>query len=221
MKIRSFLSAFLFFIHSLYAECCGKVEAGPALLRIDVIDGGKTVRKLDVEALRIDGSYRFYKALVIKPTILLGKRDALIETFSLGLGACLPWREKFIFTPVIGYSTTCFRSHVDFPQLNLFHLRERFRSNSIFTGIDVTWTFAPKWRIGAAFQYAWARTYTTINPIFKGKSSSSGPNYAAQIERDINDNWSINLGAGYNTSLSHEKQGLRGKGVKLGIVYWF
>ena len=41
------------------------------------------------------------------------------------------------------------------------------------------------------------------------------------LERTLHGDWSINLGYGYNIILSKDKQSLRGKGMKLGLAYWF
>ncbi len=71
------------------------------------------------------------------------------------------------------------------------------------------------------YQYVWSRTITRIKGFKDTKSSPKGSNYSVMIESDINEKWSVNLGAAYNTSLTKEKHGLRGYGVRWGFAYWF
>jgi long-subunit fatty acid transport protein len=77
----------------------------------------------------------------------------------------------------------------------------------------------------ATYQYAWSRTHTKLthehNKLVSEKSHSCGPNYTLGVEYYVDDHWAINCGIGYNISLSKEKHGLRGKGAKLGVAYYF
>jgi len=223
----------------------GKVDVGVAFVHVDVLLKGHTVHKMDVAAIKADLNYRVWSGLIVKPTFLFGggHNDNEIATGGLGVGFAIPVRSNFSVTPLVGYNwgymRTTFKHPVEIPVVNIHldpRVRERFRSQSPYVGFELSWTFRPAWRAVFCYQYAWSRTHTQlrvagIDPAdvpsgFKKEhtsshSHSSGSNISGMIEHDLNDNWSVNLGAAYNNSLSKEKHGLRAWGVKLGLAFWF
>lgn len=206
-------------------ECKGRIDAGPAYANIDMLESGHTRRTLNLPAVKIDASLMVYKGFSLKPSFLIAWGKAHLNGSGIGIGHCFPLEDyigqKITITPSIGVNETRFKSRINFPDFGLFHLRERFVSRGWYLAVDASWTFCEKWRIYTFFQYAWSRVHTKIRPIIKSKDNCKGPNYAISLERDINQNFSVCLSAGYNISLSKEKHGLRGKGIKLGLVYWY
>ena len=158
-----------------------------------------------------------------------------------GFGCKIPC-VNFSITPLVGCNWGYLRSTFKYPHpmtdaLGIApRVRERFRSQSPYVGFEASWTFRPTWRVVFCYQYAWSRTHTQLRlagidpadlPIglkkedTNSRSRTQGSNISGMIEHDLNDSWSVNLGAAYNNSLSKEKHGLRGWGVKLGVAYWF
>lgn len=211
----------------LQAECCrGKVDIAPAFVHIDVLESGHTVSRMDMLAVKGDATILIKEGygFCIKPTILAGttgRRHGDLFSAGIGLGHCTPICENVTLTPSFGIIYTQIRTRTNIPALGLHHLKEKFRSWSPYLGIDLTYTFRPCWRICFMYQYAWSRTHTTIEDLVKDKSRSDGPNYGVMLEHDLRENLSVQLGAAYNITLSKEKHGLRGVGVKFGLAYWF
>jgi hypothetical protein len=111
--------------------------------------------------------------------------------------------------------------HLDWGPFGEVDLHERFQAIAPFVGLELIYSFSPCWRISASAQYSWSHSKTKVKDIFSEKSDAQGPNYGLAIEYDLNQCWSINLGGAYNESYSKEKNGLRARGLKLGIVRWF
>lgn len=201
--------------------CSGRIDIGPAIASIDMLESGHTQRTLDLWGVRGDATLLIYKGFCIKPTILLCDGKANLNTYSLGAGFCFPVIENVTITPSGGYSETHFKSRINFPDFGLYHLREKFKSRGGYLALDGCWTFIPGFRAYAGFQWAWSTVHTTVRPLFKSKQHCQGPSYSACLEYDLLKCLSVNLAGGYNLSLSKEKHGLRGKGLKLGLVYWY
>lgn len=221
------LSILNFVGNPLNADCCGKIDAGPAFLHIDVLESSHTIKKINMPAIKADGLYFVWNGVCVKPTALYAAiGNSQIISAGCGIGHYTPIGTKCSITPSIGCNLTQFKTTIhhyavkEVPGLFL-NLKERFRSISPYAAIDASYCFTPGWRIIACYQYVWSRTHTKIKNFDSSKSSPSGSNYAMVVERDLNDNWSVNLGAAYNTSLTKEKHGLRGYGVRLGLAYWF
>jgi hypothetical protein len=221
------LSLTLLHLSLLSAECCrGKVDFAPAFVHIDVLESGHTVSRMDMLAFKTDATILIKKGygFCVKPTLLCGttgRSHGDLISGGVGLGHCTPINDKLTVTPSFGVIFTQIRTRTSIPFLGLHHLKEKFRSTSPYLGLDVTYTFLPCWRICAMYQYAWSHTHTKITGIGSDKSRSDGPNYGIMLEHDLRDNLSVQLGAAYNITLSKEKHGLRGTGVKAGIAYWF
>lgn len=205
------------------AEIRGRVDAGPAYLIIDILKSGKTEDTLYMRGFKADATILLYEGICVKPSCLFGwKRHGELSTGSIAVGYYLPLFKCFSLLPNVGIAFSYLRTNVSFEEFQLFHLKERFRSSSPFIGFDFSITLAEKWSIYGTYQYAWSRTHTKISKIgVSDTSHSDGPNYNLGIEYSLNPNWAINFGVGYNLTLSHEKHGLRGKGAKLGVAYYF
>lgn len=223
-KIYLLLCCFIVTGSNVYGKGCGgKIDLAPAYAHIDVLQSGKTIHRMDLAALKADATYVVWKGLCLKPTLLYGQGHGYLLTAGIGLGFIFPILDNFCVTPVAGYNYTYLRTHIDVetPYFVMPHLKERFRSNSPYIGIEAAYTFYPCWRIYGSYQYAWSSTRTTIKPLVAEKSHSDGANYALMIEHDLDDKWSVNIGGAYNLTLSKEKHGLRGAGAKIGIARWF
>lgn len=209
----------------LLAETKGKVDLGPVFAHVDILESGHTVKRMDMWGVRGDLSYYLYKGLYVKPVAIYAHGGAAkggLFTGSLSLGYCFPVHERLLVSPSVGYSYSHLWTKIDFAPLQLTNLRERFKSWSPFISLDIYYTFVPTWRVGVGVQYAWSRTSTSIQRLVKNdKSSPEGFTYNFLLEHDLSDQWSVNFGATYNLSLTKEKHGVRGTGLKLGVVRWF
>jgi hypothetical protein len=206
-------------------DCRGKVDVGPAFVRIDVLESKKTVERIDMVAIRGDANILLLGdcGFALKPSIIYGRGKHHSELLSgaLGVGYCFPVAEGVTVTPSVGCTFTDLSTHIDLPAILLTDIKETFRSVAPYVALEVSYRILPGWRVSGMVQYAWSRTHTKLKGLLSDHSHSQGPNLAAMIEHDINDHWSINLGGAYNISLTKEKHGLRAVGAKLGVVYWF
>ncbi len=206
--------------------CRGKIDIGPAYVHIDLLDSGVTRHRMDLAAAKGDINYRFWKCLLIKTTFIYGHghHKNRICNEGVGLGVYIPIRKGFTIAPsagvIWGNLKTTYK--VDLPNVPVpIPVEEKFYSSSPYLGLEVSYTFIPSWRIVLNYQYSWSHTRTTIKPLLKEKSHSQGSNYSALLECDLNQHWSVNVGAAYNVSLTKEKHGLRAYGCKAGVAYWF
>lgn len=222
-KFLSFLSFLLTLFASKYllGDCRGKVDVAPAYVHLDVLNFGKTVKTMDMPAVKVDSNYLIYKGLCIKPGFLYGYNRGSLLTAGAGLGYSIPIK-SWCFTPAIGVNYTQVKTTIplDFGGLKI-KASEKFRSWSPYIALEVFYKIVEGWRIGVQVQYAWSRSHTTIKDFGSDKSNAKGPNYSLLIERDFCEHWSLNLGFAYNVSLTREKHGLRGYGTKLGLARWF
>lgn len=219
-----------FWVCEVKADTKGKIDIGPAFVHLDILESGKTIERLDMWAIRGDGAYYIYQGLSIKPTFLYGNGGGNrggIFTGALALNYTIPVHEQILIAPGIGMNYCHVWTKIDIPTFFLKDLREDFKSWAPFLSLDLYYNFAKSWRICLSVQYAWSKTRTTIHGLpgrlgkSKSKSKSEGFAYSGMIEHDLTDVWSFNLGAAYNVSLTKEKHGLRGTGLKLGLVRWF
>lgn len=223
-----FITIFAFFIalgHHLHAETKGKLDVGPAFLHVDILESGHTVKRMDMWGVRADFSYYLYKGLYIKPVVLYGNGGSAkggLFSGSLGLGYYIPLAEKFSISPSAGFTYSHLWTKIDVAPLQLTDLRERFKSWAPYAAIDFYFSLRPDSRVCIGVQYAWSWTKTSIQHLVNNdKSHSEGFAYSILLEHDLNQQWSINLGAAYNLTLTKEKHGLRGTGFKAGVVRWF
>jgi hypothetical protein len=220
---------------------CGKVDAGAIYAHIDVLNFGHTDHVCDMGGIKADSAILLVDGygFALKPNIILaGNNDSYLFVESIGLGHCTPITcitKDLVVTPSVGVQFTQFKTEFEHTRNGIFDVHESFSSISPYVALEVCYTFCTNWRICGMVQYAWSRTHTTIkgtlnNPFIapipidfkdRSKSNTEGPSYSAMLEYDVTKKWSVNIGATYNISLSHEKHGLRGYGVKLGTAYWF
>lgn len=223
------------------AALCGKVDAGAAFVHIDVLQSGHTDHTMDLAAFKGDATILLFEGygIALKPTVLVGgSDDGNIFSGGVGLAHCTPIYEGFMLTPSVGVMFTDLKTEIDLPVEfmgleigKIKNIREKFRSISPYVGLDATYTFCKNWRVCLMVQYSWSRTHTTFKKKHvpfdlpeiddKSKSHSQGFNYGAMLEYDLCKQWTVQVGAAYNLSLSKEKHGLRGYGFKLGAAYWF
>ncbi len=210
-----------FFARSAHSEIKGKVELAPALINIDILEHGKTTETLRMIGAKGDLTILVYQGLCLKPGFLLGWKDGGLAAASMGVGYYLPITDKIKILPSVGVNWSYLHTKVDFEQVGLFHLKERFRACGPYVGIEICYTFNDKLTITGAYQYAWSRTHTKIKPIISSHTHCEGSNYMIGLDYSLNKNWSVTAGFAYNLSLSKEKHGLRGKGGKIGLAYYF
>lgn len=211
---------------ALHGEIRGKFDLGATLMDVDVLESGKTVETLHMKGVKGDATVLVYQGLGLKAGFLWGRGDGRLWAGTVGVGYYLPLTKKFKIFPNVGITWSYLRFGLDLEELQLFDLKERFRSDSPFIGMDFSYAITDKWTVVAVYQYAWSHTQTKIRSdilgtIVNDKSHSDGPNYSLGVDYSLNKHWSIVFGAGYNITLSKEKHGLRGKGIKLGVVYYF
>lgn len=206
---------------SLYGKCCGKVDIGPTIMDIDILESGKTIETLHMKGVKGDATILVYQGLCVKPSFIWGRGHGQLAAGTLAIGYYIPITKCLKVAPSVGMTWSHLHTRVDLEQFGLFDLRERFRSSSPFIGFEFCYTFAEKWTLMGLYQYAWSRTHTKIGHVVSDHSHSEGPNYSLGIDYSLNKHWSLIFGVGYNITLSHEKHGLRGKGAKLGVAYYF
>lgn len=221
----------LFAIHSpIYSELCGRFDAGGAFARIDILESGKTVKRINMGAFKADSTIMLSKecGLCLKPSFLYGKGgDSYIISGGAGIGFYIPIKSWLGITPAIGCNFTELQTKIDLPfptpagVLLLEDVKETFKSVSPYIGVDVTYRFNATQRVYFVIQYSFSRTETILKDIIKTKSKTQGFNYALEFEHDLTPTLSVNIAAAYNLSLTKEKHGLRGAGLKLGLTYWF
>lgn len=202
-------------------EINGKIDFSGALVDIDILESGKTIETLHMKGIKADGILAFYKGMCIKPGVIFVGNDGQFTVLSIGFGQYIPITKTITILPSVGVSWSYLHTKVDIAEIGLFDAKEKFRSVSPYISFEASWQFLEKWYLHGLFQYAWSRTHTTIGRLISQKSHSNGPNYGLGLEYAFNKSWSLTLGAGYNISLSREKHGLRGKGIKFGIIRYF
>jgi len=202
---------FLLLTNSLCAAYHLRLDIGPAFASIDMLTSGHTVKTYNLAAVRGDALIMPIEGFCIKPSYLYAGGNATLNTGGVGVGYAIPVPciEHFYLTPTYGWTGTKFKSKID-----------NFSSRGQYISLEASWTFIECWRIYGMGQWCWSRVTTKFGP-FKFKNHCKGPNYAVCLEHDLNETLSVSLAAGYNTSLSKEKHGLRGKGLKLGLAYWW
>lgn len=221
-------------LNALYSEevcddCRGRVDAGAVFVSIDMLESGHTVRTLELWGGKADATILIWKGLCLKPSFLVATGKANLNTAALGLGFCIPMMNCLVLTPSIGVNETHYNSNLDFPDFYQFNVREKFQSQGVYGSIELSYKFWEKWRLIGQYQYAFSRVHTKLSlqvpfaekPYISSHDNCSGPSFGVQLERDMTDSLTITIGAGYNSSLSREKHGLRGKGLKLALGYWF
>ncbi|MBS4170608.1 hypothetical protein [Neochlamydia sp. AcF95] len=207
----------------LQGDCRGKIDVAPTFVHLDIVNFGNTVKTMDLPAIKIDANALVYKGLCIRPGFMYGSNRGTLLTTGCGLGFTIPTK-RWCFTPAVGANYTQLKTKIPL-KISDFKLiaKEKFRSWSPYISIEVFYRIAKGCRAGLMVQYAWSRSHTTIKSIGtdKSKSNAKGPSYALLIEKDLHEQWSLNLGFAYNISLTREKHGLRGYGMKAGLAYWF
>jgi len=224
LSLFSTICLFTAFTSSLDAACVGKVDIGPAFVHVDILESGHTVKRMDMWAIRGDASYTIWKGLYVKPTLLYANGGAAkggLFTAAFGVGHYTPLNDMFAVTPLLGVTYSHLWTKIDLPLYMLENLNEKFKAWSPYLGLEICCKFYEGWRLYGSFQYAWSRSRTIISHVGKFKSNCKGPTYSFLLEKDLSDTWSVNIGGAYNLSLSKEKHGLRGTGVKIGVVRWF
>ena len=208
-------------LSSLYGSLHGKIDLGPTLMDIDILESGKTIETLHMKGIKGDATLLVYEGLCIKPSFLWGRGHGQLAAGTIAVGYYLPLTKKLKILPNVGITWSYLHTRVDVEPLGLFDLKERFRSSSPFIGMEICYSLTDKWTLMGIYQYAWSRTHTKIDSILSSKSHSRGPNYSLGVDYSINQHWSVTFGVGYNITLSQEKHGIRGKGAKLGVAYYF
>jgi len=203
--------------------CFNKVELAPAYVHIDMLESRKTIKELDLAGIRGDLNLVIGKGWLLKANGLYGKeKDGELINYGVGFGRCLPLNNRWIVAPIVGVSYTKLDAaiHLDLGDY-VFSVSERFKGIAPYAGLELHYKVSSRCRICASAQYAWTYSETNFRDFFKTKSDSEGPSYGLLVEYDLNQCWSVNVGAAYNENFSREKNGIRGRGVKLGVARWF
>jgi hypothetical protein len=209
---------------ALYAGICGKADIGATYIDLDILKSGHTEETLHMKGFKGDATVQVYGGFVLKPGFIWAKGKGELASGSIGIGHCFPIFKNFTLIPSAGVTFSYVRTDIDLeiPGLGILEdQKERFRSTSPYAALEFSYTFLENWTLIGCYQYAWSRTHTKIGKVVSEKSNCCGPNYSLGLEYSINKNWAVNFGAGYNISLSKEKHGIRGKGLKLGVAYYF
>lgn len=202
----------------------GRIEIAPAFLHLDILESGHTVKRMDMWGIRAEVGYRIWKGLFIKPSLIYGEGGASkggTFTGTVLVGHYVPLTSNLAVAPSAGISYCHLWTEIDLPQYKLKNLKEKFRSVSPIIGLECYYKISPDLRVSATVQYSWSNTRTTISHLGTSKSKSKGFIYSFSLEKDLNAQWSLNVGAAYNLSLTKERHGLRASGIKVGLARWF
>lgn len=211
-------------VHKAQGECMGKIDIAPAYIHVDVIESRNTIKELDMAGARLDLSFVIGKGWTIRPNAIYGKeKDGELISASIGFGRCIPCGERWVLTPLVGvgYTTLGTSIHIDLGEMGEHKFKERFEGYAPYLGLEVYYRIASNMRIVVNGQYAWSHSKTRVKHLFTSKSDAQGPSYGALFEYDLNSCWSVNIGGAYNESYSKEKDGIRARGLKLGLAHWF
>jgi len=224
-KIKAyFLLVFLCFLSCALEAgggCCGKIDVGPAVMQIDILDCGLKANKMTLYGVRGDAAYVLENGYCIKPFLLGGWGEGSLYNLGLGLGRCIPFGKSWIITPSVGFTWSYVSTTIDVSSFMLSNLKQKFYGYTPYVALEALWNFAECWRLSGQVQFGWSRTKTTVVDFPTCKQNTQGPNFALLLERDLNKKWSVNIGAAYNRSLSEDKSGMKAKGAKIGVAYWF
>ncbi len=209
---------------------CGRIDGGPVYLHVDILHNEKALKKVDMVGGRADATLLPVDGLgfCVKPFGFVAGGGATFLSYGVGLGHYTPlnyftsYLDKFSLVPVIGISFSRLETTMDIvhPLAGNITVEEVFHSTSYYAGGELTYCLTPGVSLTGIFQYTWSNTKTSIaNTISRGKSS--GLNFAGVIDAKIIDRLWATLALGYNNSMSHEKDGIRGWGGKLGLAYYF
>lgn len=207
------------------AEIKGRADLGAVYAEVDILESGKTIETLHMKGAKFDSTIVLYQGYTVKASALWCEEHGGLTSGTLAVGYMVPIGQRWKFLPNVGMNWSYLHTTVEFKdfglQLGRTHFKERFRSDTPFIGLDIGFAITDDLTLIAMYQYGWARTHTKIRTIASQKSHSCGPNYALALDYSIAEHWSLSLAGSYNITLSKEKHGLRGKGLKLGVAYYF
>jgi hypothetical protein len=209
---------------SLQAGTKGKIEIAPSYVHIDLIESNDTIKRIDMAAIRVEGAWCFGKGYYLKPFGMYGKQgDSELTTAGISIGRCIPLGKAFLLSPSVGVNYTKLNTTINltFPEIGDFKFQESFTGWAPFVALELVYNICPNLRASTSVQYAWSRSTTDIKDVLRAKSDSEGFAYAAMLEYDFSACWSVNAAVAYNESYSKEKNGIRGRGGKIGLVRWF
>ena len=224
LSLSLLIACFASIENKLNAETLGKVDIGPAILHVDILEFGHTIKTINMPGLRADGTFMIWQGLCLKPSVTYGgKGSTQVFNGGCGLGFYTPIGDKCSITPAIGLGYTEFKTNINYkvaPSVFIL-LEEEIQSFSPYISLDATYCFYKGWRFVLSYQYVFSYSETKIKHMDTTKSRPKGSNYGFMVEYDLNEKWSLNLGGAYNTSLTKEKHGIRGYGARFGFAYWF
>ncbi len=215
--MRKVIAAFLFTlvaVNCMYADVHGKIDAGPLLMRVDVLKAGNVVKKLEMRGVRANGTIVLPNGLCLKPDFMYAYHDAIMFSGSLAAGFYYPIMKNVSIAPFAGVAASSMR---------IVDAKRWSNSWGPYVGIDCTWKLHNKVLLSLGYQYGWSRTYTKVltSDSTALKAHVQGPSYTGIVDYIINDTWGATFAAAYNISKTKEKYGTRGKGGRLGICYKF
>lgn len=210
-------------------KTCGKVDLGAAYVHIDLLENGVTSERMDIPAGRLDICYGIWGGVAIKGNVTYGYNNQELLMTGVGLAHITPITDRITLTPVAGFNYSYLDTEADIllplPFGYLTDISRTFRSYAGFIGLEGTYKICDGLRLYVSYQYAWTRNITDFNlpdPLpSRFREHSEGSAVSVQLEKDLNDKWSVNVAGAYNNSMSKERNGMRAYGFKAGIARWF
>lgn len=213
-------------LSSPLSAICGKVDGGPAMMRLTNIYLGTKTNKYWLYGVSLAGTIIVKDGWTLKPRLIYGGGDGDLWNVGLGVGYFLPVHKRINITPVVGASYGHLKIDVDLPLMPA-GIEQTMDSVSPFVGVDVGVTILECLTAGFGIQYAWSRSQTTSShdllggKFFDARSESRGFNFFGQLDYWFNSCWSANLAFASNDSHSKEKHGIKVMGWRLGVGYFF
>ena len=199
----------------------GKIGAGALATQIEIIQSGQKIDSLYLYGGRIDATIVPFDrtGFCVKSFFSGALGDGDFYSVGCALGHYTPLHRCLAILPSLGYSHSHLSATIQEPLFG--RLKETFRSDALYLGLDFIWKPHPKWALTAMYQYGWADTRTKLEGLGSFKGESKGSNSALMIDYFFAAGWSATAAVGYNNSLSKERHGLEAKGVMLGVSRCF
>lgn len=196
----------------------GKADIGASYMNVDIINNGSKVRSLSMGGISTNATLSVYKALVIKPTLLIAEGHGAYFQAGMNVGIYVPIKDCYSLTPSLGASHSWLSFKTDLPP-TFFNLSQKFTTDVFNIALDGSWTVSPKLMLSGSVQYAWTESITKIGAFPDYKSASKGFNYICMIDYFLTECTSLNFAGALQRSRNKDRHGSDAAGFRIGLGY--